>query len=86
MDDITIEAWVGGSHHIFETMHGLCKWLSKMRLELDENGWNDHNEFTQRIVAYAVDDKPEDPACEILIHSRIAGLAKQFILDDENNF
>lgn len=82
--DITIESFVcNGSHHIFETMHSLRKWLGRMRLELDENGWNDHNEFTQRIVAYGVDDAPENPSCEVLVHSPIVGQARKFIENDE---
>jgi hypothetical protein len=85
--DIVIESkMTNGSHHIFENLDSLSKWLEKMRLELDENGWNDHNEFTQRIVAYLVDDKPDEPSCELLVYSPIVGQAKQFIVDDENSF
>ena len=85
--DIAIEAKMSnGSHYIFDNMDNLSRWLEKMRLELDENGWSDHNEFTQRIVAYLVNDLPDDPSCELLIYSPIAGQAQKFIVDDENSF
>jgi hypothetical protein len=81
----TIEAKMSnGKNETFNDLTDLFRWLAHYNLEPDENGWTELNEYCERRVAYAVDDAPADPSCEMLVQCHIPGAAHKFINESED--
>lgn len=68
----------------FNTLAELFQWLAHFELEPCENGWTELNEYCERRVAYAVDDEPEAPSCEMLVQHHQPGVAHAYIKAEEN--